>query len=179
MERVSGKYTKVLLEPNPFSSASQLILRPTMPEDISSQVDIGSLSLRSLGQFSTLLTALSADDIPPTALFQLRELDAALPVSGPLAAQAPDYLQRYNNTRIERLGIIVGWRKGDSASFMAQSAGGQAIALLSAASVISTKAPAQEIFFMQFLRKSYPLLLVPAVPGVWKNSPASWQTNLR
>ncbi|KAJ5183175.1 hypothetical protein N7492_000791 [Penicillium capsulatum] len=102
-----------------------------MSADISPQVDIGSLSLSSLGHFSTLLTALSADDVQPTTLFQLEKVGVSLPINGPLAKKVPDCLQRYQSKRIERLGIVVGWRKGDSASFMAQSAGGQAIALLS------------------------------------------------
>lgn len=101
-----------------------------MPAEVSSQVDIGNLSLSSLSQFSTLLTALSADDVQPLSLIQLNTLGAAFPVSGPVAAKTPDYLQRYQSTRVERLGIVVGWRRGDAASFMAQSAGGQAIALL-------------------------------------------------
>ncbi|OJJ47376.1 hypothetical protein ASPZODRAFT_132361 [Penicilliopsis zonata CBS 506.65] len=97
----------------------------------SPQADIGSLSLASLGAFSTILTALSADDVQPIAMIQLQNLGAAFPLSGPVTVTAPDYLQRFQSTRIERLGIAVGWRKGDSASLMAQSTGGQAIALLS------------------------------------------------
>lgn len=105
-------------------------LLPKMPADVSSQVDIGSLSLSGLGQFSTLLTALSADDVQPLSLLQLQKLGEVFRISGPVAAKTPEYLQRYQSTRVERLGILVGWRKGDSASIMAQSTGGQAIALL-------------------------------------------------
>ncbi|KAH8433798.1 uncharacterized protein LDX57_011432 [Aspergillus melleus] len=42
-------------------------------------------------------------------------------------------LQRCNSSRLDRLGVVVGWRKGDAASLMAKSAGGQAIALLAVA----------------------------------------------
>jgi hypothetical protein len=101
-----------------------------MSDAMSTQVDIGNLSLASLEAFSTVLATLSADDVQPIAMIQLQNLGAAFPVSGPMTVKAPDYLQRFHNTRLERLGIIVGWRKGDSASLMAQSTGGQAIALL-------------------------------------------------
>ncbi|KAL3472563.1 hypothetical protein BJX99DRAFT_235387, partial [Aspergillus californicus] len=45
----------------------------------------------------------------------------------------PDMLQRCNSSRLDRLGLVVGWRKGDAAALMAKSAGGQAIALLATA----------------------------------------------
>ncbi|KAG2417640.1 hypothetical protein HFD88_008859 [Aspergillus terreus] len=101
-----------------------------MSGPLNTQVDIGNLSLASLGLFSTMLTALSADDVQPVAMIQMQNLGAAFPVSGPIPTKAPDYLQRCHSTRLERVGIVVGWRKGDAASLMAQSAGGQAIALL-------------------------------------------------
>ncbi|GES63785.1 hypothetical protein ATEIFO6365_0007047200 [Aspergillus terreus] len=101
-----------------------------MSGPLNTQVDIGNLSLASLGLFSTMLTALSADDVQPIAMIQMQNLGAAFPVSGPIPTKAPDYLQRCHSTRLERVGIVVGWRKGDAASLMAQSTGGQAIALL-------------------------------------------------
>ncbi|KAJ5930795.1 hypothetical protein N7466_006288 [Penicillium verhagenii] len=101
-----------------------------MPDTIATQVDIGGVSLASLGAFSTILTALSADDVQPIAMLQLQNLGAAFPITGPMTVKAPEYLQRFQSTRLERLGVIVGWRKGDAASLMAQSTGGQAIALL-------------------------------------------------
>ncbi|KAJ6138764.1 hypothetical protein N7471_005250 [Penicillium samsonianum] len=101
-----------------------------MSDAVGMQADIGSLSLASLGPFSTILTALSADDVQPMALLQLQDLGAAFPVSGPVTVKIPEHLQRFHSTRVERLGIIVGWRKGDSTSLLAQSIGGQAIALL-------------------------------------------------
>jgi hypothetical protein len=101
-----------------------------MSRAVSAQVDVGNLSLAGLGQFSTILAAVSADDVQPMALIQLQNLGAAFPVSGPATIKVPDYLNRFNSTRIERLGITVGWRKGDSASLMAQSSGGQAVSLI-------------------------------------------------
>ena len=101
-----------------------------MSNDVSAQLDVGGLSLSGLGAFSTVLTALSADDVQPMTMIQLQNLGAAFPTSGSLAIKVPDYLLRCQNRRIERLGTLVGWRRGDSASLMAQSAGGQAVALL-------------------------------------------------
>ncbi|KAE8137296.1 hypothetical protein BDV38DRAFT_88244 [Aspergillus pseudotamarii] len=103
-----------------------------MSDAVNMQADIANVSLASLGGFSTILTALSADDVQPIAMVQLQNLGAAFPVTGPVSVKAPDYLRRCNSSRLERLGILVGWRKGDTASLMAQSAGGQAIALLAA-----------------------------------------------
>ncbi|KAL2817898.1 hypothetical protein BDW59DRAFT_165719 [Aspergillus cavernicola] len=98
---------------------------------IEAQVDIGNLSLAGLGAFTTILTALSADDVQPLAMVQLQNLGAVFPISGPIADKVPDHLHGFHSTRLERLGVLVGWPKGDSASLMAQTTGGQAIALLS------------------------------------------------
>ncbi|KAJ5759902.1 hypothetical protein N7520_007058 [Penicillium odoratum] len=101
-----------------------------MSNERNAQIDVGSLSLSGLGAFSTVLTALSADDVQPMTMVQLQNLGAAFPTSGLLAIKMPDYLLRCKSRRIERLGVSVGWRRGDSASLMAQSASGQAAALL-------------------------------------------------
>jgi hypothetical protein len=101
-----------------------------MADSVGLQIDVGSLSLTGLNTFSSVLAVLSADDVQPTAMLQLERLGAAFPISGPLRAKIPDYLQRCSNTRLERLGLTIGWRKGDAASLMSQTAGGQAIALL-------------------------------------------------
>ncbi|KAJ5383179.1 hypothetical protein N7517_001090 [Penicillium concentricum] len=102
-----------------------------MSSDISAQVDIGSLSLSGLKQVTGILSVLSADDVQPMAMLQLQDLGTLFPTSGPVASKVPDHLLRCKSVRIERLGLMVGWRKGDSASLMAQSTGGQAVALLS------------------------------------------------
>ncbi|KAJ5225456.1 hypothetical protein N7468_006681 [Penicillium chermesinum] len=101
-----------------------------MSGDINTQVDMSSLSLADLGQFSTQLSVLSADNVQPAAMLQLQELGAVFPTSGPVAKNVPNHLLRCKSRRIERLGLIIGWREGDSASLMAQSAGGQAISLV-------------------------------------------------
>jgi hypothetical protein len=94
------------------------------------QVDIGQLTFGSLSAFAPILAAVTADNVAPMAMIQLEQLGAAFPISGPKAAQVADCLQRFTSTKLERLGILIGWRKGDTASFMAKSSSGQAIALL-------------------------------------------------
>lgn len=66
----------------------------------------------------------------PTAMLQMEKLGSCFHVSGPYADRVKDLLQRANNVRLDRLALVVGWRKNDSASLMAQSAGGQAISLV-------------------------------------------------
>ncbi|GAB1211175.1 hypothetical protein ATERTT37_000287 [Aspergillus terreus] len=102
--------------------------------------------MSGLNVFSKLLATLTADDVNPMAMIQMENLGAAFPTSGKYAAQSdkenihfdkpikvPDMLQRCNSSRLDRLGLVVGWRKGDAAALMAKSAGGQAIALLATA----------------------------------------------
>ncbi|KAK2867953.1 hypothetical protein FQN49_003305 [Arthroderma sp. PD_2] len=99
--------------------------------DIQPQVDLGQLSLQGLSSLTPLLVALSADNVSPMAMIQMEQLGAILPISGRYAAKVPDYLQRCSSNRLNRLSLLIGWQKDDSASYMAKSAGGQAIALLS------------------------------------------------
>jgi hypothetical protein len=65
------------------------------------------------------------------AMLQMEKLGTFFPVNGPKAARVPDLLQRCNSVKLDRLTLAIGWRKSDSASLMSQSAGGQAISLLS------------------------------------------------
>ena len=65
------------------------------------------------------------------ALIQMQNLGTMLPTNGPYAEKAKTLLQRCSDKRLNHLGIAIGWRKNDSASLMAESAGGQAAALLS------------------------------------------------
>ncbi|KAL9062596.1 MAG: hypothetical protein Q9157_008781 [Trypethelium eluteriae] len=102
-----------------------------MSDAIQLQADISSLSLHGLGAFSTILATLSADDIAPMAMVQLERLGALFHTSGKFAAKVPDMLTRVKSHPLGRLATTVGWRKGDSASLLAKSAAGQAIALLS------------------------------------------------
>lgn len=101
-----------------------------MSNSVDVQLDVSNLTLFGLGSFTTVLGALSADDVQPTAMIQLEKLGASFPISGPLRAQIPDHLQRCRSRRLERLGVTIGWRKDDAASLMSHSAGGQAVALL-------------------------------------------------
>ena len=102
-----------------------------MSRAVQSQADVGNLSLAGLSAFSSVLATLSADNIVPMALIQMGELGAALPTSGEYADKVKSLLQRCSDVRLDHLAILIGWRKNDSASLMAESAGGQAIALVS------------------------------------------------
>lgn len=102
-----------------------------MAGSVTPQVDIGTLSLGGLGAFAPILATLSADDVAPMALIQMDNLGTAFRISGPHAAKVPDLLQRFSSTRLDRLGIAIGWRKGDTASFMGKTPGGQVMALFS------------------------------------------------
>ncbi|KAL8723245.1 MAG: hypothetical protein Q9225_000435 [Loekoesia sp. 1 TL-2023] len=102
-----------------------------MSQEVQLQADVGSLSIRGLGAFTSMLATLSADNVAPMALIQMEKLGTTLPTSGAIAERVKTLLQRCSDVRLERLALIIGWRKNDSASLMAGSAGGQAIALLS------------------------------------------------
>ena len=102
-----------------------------MSRAVQSQADVGNLSLAGLSAFSSILATLSADNVVPMALIQMGELGAALPISGEYADKVKSLLQRCSDVRLDHLAIVIGWRKNDSASLMAESAGGQAIALVS------------------------------------------------
>ena len=101
-----------------------------MANQIVPQVDIGALSLQGLLAFTPLLATLSADNVTLTAMLQLRDLGGCFLTSGKYARKVPDCLRRCTSVRLDRLAVSVGWRKGDTASFMADSAGGQAVSLL-------------------------------------------------
>lgn len=101
-----------------------------MPQEISPQVDVGLLTLNGLAAFTPVLAALTADNVQPMAMVQLENLGSLFHTSGKYAAKVPDLLQRCSSKRIEHLSMSLGWRKGDAASVMSQSAGGQAMALL-------------------------------------------------
>lgn len=108
-----------------------------MAYSVSPQVDVGALSIRGLSAFGPLLEALSADNVYPTAVIQMESLGGTFLISGKHAAKVPDHLQRCSSVPLcsslplGRLALYAGWRKGDTASTMAGSAGGQAVALLS------------------------------------------------
>ena len=65
-------------------------------------------------------------------MLQMERLGTFFPINGPKAARVPDLLQRCNSVRLDRLSLAIRWRKGDSASLMSESAGGQAVSLLCA-----------------------------------------------
>ena len=102
-----------------------------MSSAVQLQADIGTLGIRGLGAFSNVLATLSADNVTPMAMIQMENLGALFHINGLFAEQVPDMLKRFSSQPLGRLALSVGWRRGDSASLMADSSGGQAIALLS------------------------------------------------
>ena len=102
-----------------------------MSREIQLQADGSSLSLQGLRAFTSVLASLSADNIVPMALLQREQLGTNFPINGRLAENMKGLLQRCKDVRLDHFAFIIGWRKNDSASLMAESAGGQAIALLS------------------------------------------------
>lgn len=102
-----------------------------MSNAIQLRADIGGMGIQGLGAFSTLLSTFSADNVIPMAMVQMQNLGAIFHVNGPFAEQVPDMLKRFSSQPLGRLAVSVGWRRGDSASLMADSSGGQVIALLS------------------------------------------------
>ena len=97
---------------------------------VQSQADVGALSIQGLGAFSTILATLSADNVSPIVMVQMEQLGSHFLTNGPHAEKCKGLMQRCSNTRLDRLGLLIGWRKNDAVSMMANSAGGQAIALL-------------------------------------------------
>ncbi|KAI1745755.1 hypothetical protein F4680DRAFT_443224 [Xylaria scruposa] len=88
-----------------------------------------------LGSLTSVLQALSADGVSPLAVLQLEAIGCCFPISGPLARRIPDALTRSSSTRLGRLQTMVGWMANDTTTTLAQTAGGQASALLTLALV--------------------------------------------
>ena len=102
-----------------------------MSGSLSAQADVGTLSLQGLSAFTSVLATLSADNVAPVAMIQLENLGAMFPTNGDFAEKVKTRLQRCSDVRLNNLALVIGWRKNDSASLMANSAGGQAVSLLS------------------------------------------------
>ena len=102
-----------------------------MPGDVALQTDVGALSVQSLGAVTSILTAVSADSLAPLALMEMESLGALFHTSGRFADSIRSKLQRCPIVRLDRLALLLGWRKGDASSLMANSTRGQAVALLS------------------------------------------------
>lgn len=101
-----------------------------MAGSIDLQADVGNLSLSSLSSVRSLLGTLSMDDVQPVAMLQVQDIGSLFHASGKYASRVSDELQRFSSYRLEKLAVTIGWRRGDAASLLAQSAGGQAAALL-------------------------------------------------
>src|SRR2546423_10823030 len=98
------------------------------------QVELGGIpsnSLMVLGALQPLLRALTADDVNPLAVLQVEAIGSCFHLNGFLAARVPDLLVRTKSLRLERISNWVGWQAHDTASAMAQTAGGRAASVLS------------------------------------------------
>ncbi|PHH63856.1 hypothetical protein CDD81_5413 [Ophiocordyceps australis] len=100
-----------------------------MSGQVSPQADIPQ-AIALLGKLTPILRALSADNVSPLAVCQLEKIGRSFLISGPLAKRMPDLLARSGSVRLHRLQALVGWMAGDTAATLAETAGGQAAALL-------------------------------------------------
>lgn len=87
-------------------------------------------ALASAGFAQGLLRAVSADDVNPVAVVQVQAIGSCFQSNGDWAARAPDLLTRTSSARLDRLSAWIGWSKGDTPSFMSQTAGGRTASLL-------------------------------------------------
>ena len=101
-----------------------------MSGNVALQADLGTLGVAGLGAFTQVLSAITADNIAPMALIQLEQLGNLFLCNGKFAKKMPDLLQRSKSYRMAKLELMVGWRKNDASSYLANTSGGQAIALL-------------------------------------------------
>ena len=101
-----------------------------MSGNVALQADLGTLGVAGLGAFTQVLSAITADNVAPMALIQLEQLGNLFLCNGPYAKKMPDLLRRSSSYRMERFGLMVGWRKNDAPSYLANTAAGQSIALL-------------------------------------------------
>jgi hypothetical protein len=100
-----------------------------MSNGVSLQTDVGNLpnnTVAALRSISPFIRAVSADNVSALAVGQAEALGACFHLNGDLAGKVPDLLSRSTSYRLERLSHWIGWRAGDTASFMAQTAGGRA-----------------------------------------------------
>ena len=102
-----------------------------MSRDVQLQADVSSISVQGLGAFTSILATLSADNIAPVALVQMEKLGNSFHISGKYAEEVKGLLQRCRDVRVNHFALFIGWRKIDTASLMAESTGGQSVALLS------------------------------------------------
>jgi hypothetical protein len=101
-----------------------------MANQLSVQIDPISNGIQALRPFYPLLVALMADNVWPHAALQLEILGDHFPVNGPAAREIKSSLQRCASARLNQFALLSGWTRGDTAARMAESSGGQAIALL-------------------------------------------------
>lgn len=97
---------------------------------VSWQAGVDTTALTGLGAVQAVLAACSADNVQPIALQQLEQLGSMFPVTGPYADRVPQVLQRCSSRVLDKVGLMVGWRKGEATSLLSQTAGGHAVALI-------------------------------------------------
>ena len=104
-----------------------------MSKDIAFEADIGNIPSNYVALLTSLspwLRAFSVDNVNPLAVIQVESIGSCFHINGKFAEKVPDMLVRSPSYRLERLSQLVGWHSGDTASAMAQTAGGRASALL-------------------------------------------------
>lgn len=92
--------------------------------------NIPSAALTTVGFAQGLLRAVSTDNVNPLAVIQVQAIGACFQSNGAWAAKLPDLLSRSSSARLEKLSAWIGWAKGDTPSFMSQTAGGRTASLL-------------------------------------------------
>lgn len=104
-----------------------------MSDQFNLQTDLANTpqgAVALLGAITPILRALSSDNVSPLAVVQLEAIGHCFHMSGPMARQTPAVLTRNGSMRLSRLRSSLGWMAGDTASALAQTAGGQTAALL-------------------------------------------------
>src|SRR5579859_830517 len=96
-----------------------------------SLIPTNALTTHTLNSLQALMRAVSADGVSPLAVNQVEVLGACFHLNGGFASKVPEWLSRFKSHRLDRVGVSIGWNKNDTASLMAQTAGGRAASVLS------------------------------------------------
>lgn len=122
---------RLWLSPDFLNARSYLCWQSEMSSGgITWQAGADTTAIAGLGPVQAIIGACSADDVQPTAMQQLEQLGSMFPVSGPYVDRVPQVLQRCSSRVLDKVGSLVGWRKGDGRSFLSPTAGGHAISLI-------------------------------------------------
>ena len=87
------------------------------------QAGLDALGLAGANVLHKLLGVATADDVAPAAVTQIEQLGSMSNASGPFFEEkAHEALRRCHLRQLEKIGLIVGWRKGDTCSLLAETA---------------------------------------------------------